>query len=150
MNVRQKKMRYNLLDLSIGIVLGAIGAPFGIFLVRRTDIPIYVAIIPFVVISYLVFSPPLYRLLRLRALWLPQCPHCHDKNRYYRFPIPQFRWPRDVIECAICKTTLELWYTKPNDSQLSNSMPVYLLVWPQSWGRWKPIQKLPTTKTLLH
>jgi hypothetical protein len=134
-------MRFNTLDLLLTALCMAPGAFAAIGVCRAFGPHSFLLVLPACGLTYLLLSPLIYRLLRLCVLWLPSCPKCHDKNRHYYFPVPRFSWPRDFAVCAMCGAKLELWYRAPNAEGLSEGMTPFLLRWPQSWGRWKPMEQ---------
>lgn len=135
-------MRFSLLDLLIGIGCGtAPGACVGFFIAGLSGHKhlALVMALSLALVSYFLITPSIYRWFHLRSLVVPRCPHCHEKNRWYWYEKAKADWPHDVIMCATCKNTLELWYEVPQDAEISTTMPSFQLLWPQSWGRWRMI-----------
>ena len=133
-------MRFRLLDLLVTGVVCLIGAFTGLFIQRHfasssRDWPFFYG---FAVISYVLLTPIIYRIFRLKALWLPKCPNCGSKHRHYIWHIEESIWPREVIYCGTCKQKIILWYSIIKKKE-DTAVPQYLLLWPQSWGRWKRI-----------
>jgi len=91
------------------------------------------------IVSFIIFSPPIYRWCRFLPLFLPRCPHCRREPRGYR--ITEARWPRQVFVCRWCQKPTEIWWRKPLMTDVSKTMPSLLLSWPESIGRWRPISK---------
>ena len=134
-------MRFNLLDLLIGIACGVFGAVSGVSLARLANsehLFLFLSSL-LALLVYLLVTPSLYRRFHLRPMLYPLCPHCKEKNRWYWFEKTAPDWPRDVVTCSNCKQSLELWYEATETVQVSTDLLSYQLVWPQSWGRWQAI-----------
>jgi hypothetical protein len=140
-------MRFSLLDLLIGmtaVLFGTLGAEgvahmFGFAMATSPPTGIAVGIVAGVAI-YLIATPGIYQRLRMRPLWYPLCPTCKDRNRFWRFEAAKPKWPREDVRCFSCDTRLELWYgPKPTDSASGFTTPTFVLIWPQSVGRWRRI-----------
>lgn len=133
-------MRFNLIDVLIGVALMSIGPLLALVILgpesRRLLLPLGLL---FGTVTYLVLSPPLYRRFRMRPMWFPKCPTCKDKNRWFYFTKPKPDWPRDLSICSGCRADVELWYESPKDADVSSTTPSFELLWPQSWGRWRAI-----------
>jgi hypothetical protein len=91
------------------------------------------------VVFFFIFTPPIYRRLRLLPLFIPRCPHCKKLPGGYR--ITEARWPRQVIVCSLCQNPTELWWRKSAMTDVSKTMPSILLNWPESIGRWRLISR---------
>ena len=126
-------------DLMIAIVISAGGAWAGTLMAPIVGHPAWSMALGLLLAMgfYLVFTPLLYRRLRMPPLNLPRCPQCRDANRH--FWIGRISWPRAEMMCAICGRISELWFEAPETPQISREMPSFLLVWPQSWGRWRAL-----------
>jgi hypothetical protein len=133
-------MRFNLIDVLIGVALMSIGTLLTLFILgpepRRYVLPLGLLA---GLGGYFVLSPLIYRRFRIRPMWFPKCPACKDKNHWFRFVERKPDWPRDRIVCSACRAKLELWYEPPKDEDVSTTAPSFELLWPQSWGRWRPI-----------
>ncbi len=63
-----------------------------------------------VIAPTMLLSWPLYKMLRLRPLILPLCPHC--KKRHGNYHIPADAWPDPVLLCVHCGQPLQLLLTR--------------------------------------
>jgi len=144
-------MRLSLLDLFIGmtaVLLGilAVEGVGHIGFARVTPRPTGIVLgIAAGVTIYLTTTPMIYQRLRMRPLWYPLCPTCRDKNRLWQFESAKPKWPREKVRCSCCGTELELWYGAKTADPYSSGTPTFILVWPQSFGRW---QRLDPEMTL--
>lgn len=133
-------MRFNLIDLLIGVALMSIGPLLALVTLgpesRRLMLPLGLLS---GTVAYLVLSPPIYRRFQIRPMWFPKCPACKDKNRWFKFVERKPRRPRDCVVCSVCHADVVLWYEPPKDTDVSATKPSFELLWPQSWGRWRPI-----------
>jgi hypothetical protein len=136
-------MRFSLFDLFIAAAVTSLGFQVGLGLARLAGPePVWrLLALAFALIAYFLLTPFIYRRLHLRALSVPLCPHCQDRNRHYWYESPRFDWPRDVVICSNCKVALELWYERPQEADMSAVMPAFQILWPQSWGRWQLINR---------
>ncbi len=134
-------MRSSLSDLIIGIVTGSLGGIAGATLARLAGLEHLLLFMfwAFAIPAHFVITPLIYRRFHLRPMLVPRCPRCKDRNRWFYYEKRKPDWPRDVIICSVCKNALELWYELPQDAHVSETMPSFRLVWPQSWGRWRII-----------
>jgi hypothetical protein len=88
---------------------------------------------------YLIISPPIYRLLRLRPVLVPKCPHCGQLPG--RVEVIEVCGPRYVVICGKCNKKFEIWYVRPANKDVSTEVPSAYPSWPQSIGRWRLIEK---------
>jgi hypothetical protein len=136
-------MRFSLLDLiiaTLSLLLGAIVVILVAHLAGHDHLSESVLLlggIPVGLAFYLTVTPLIYQRFHLRPLLFPKCPQCQNKSRSYWFAKGEFNWPRDVIVCPRCQTSIELWYAPPKSENVSLTMPSFQLQWPQSWGRWR-------------
>jgi len=92
------------------------------------------------IVVHFIVTPLIYRRFHLRPMIVPRCPYCRDKNRWFYYEKQKVQWPMDIIICASCGMALELWYDLPNAAHISETLPSFRLLWPQSWGgRWRII-----------
>jgi hypothetical protein len=139
-------MRFSLIDLVIQIGCLMLGFPLVItigWMRGYEHLSQGGALLPFGYLSgaiiYLIFSPLIYRLLRLRPLLVPKCPQCGQRPGCGE--VIEARWPRFVVICGNCKKKSEIWYVRPADKDISAEIPGVYLGWPQSIGRWRLIEK---------
>jgi hypothetical protein len=92
-------------------------------------------------LAVLVLSWPLYRLLHLRPLGLPYCPHCGNQHGNYHCPADA--WPSGILVCDICQkpTLYHMSRKRPPDPR--PDMPNLYLYWPEFLGRWRLAQDPP-------
>lgn len=140
-------MRFAMRDLLIAmtaILLGTLAIQgiyyvFGFASTRSSPIGIAFGMVAGLTI-YLVATPVIYQRLHMRPLWYPLCPTCRKKNRFWAFEAAKPKWPRENVRCFTCGNTLELWYgSLPNDSGSLIKTPTFVLICPQSFGRWRRI-----------
>jgi len=127
-------MRFSLSDLLIAIVcilVGCLAAQFLASAAGIANLPLFAGV-ALGVLAYLALAPWIYRRFRRRPLLLPRCPRCKDRNRHFGYEKATPDWPRDVVVCAACGTSLELWYESPRRSDISASMTSFELIWLQS------------------
>jgi hypothetical protein len=123
--------------LTAGLFTCGIVATAGV-LRQTANLPEFLAV-PFMCTGALLLvlglSWPLYRLVHLRPLGLPRCPHCHKLHANYH--VPAAAWPRAVLVCVSCgkPTRLCLTWRKPVDH--NTDMPSLYLRWPQFLGLWR-------------
>ena len=55
--------------------------------------------VPFGLMIYLIFTPPIYRFFRLLPLFLPVCPHCRRLPDGYR--VLEAAWPHTLVACGL-------------------------------------------------
>jgi len=133
-------MRCSLPDLLIAIAASGPGWFLGLYLTqgilgRMSVLPSFLL----GVVTYLVITSPLYRWFQLRPLWMPRCPHCRHKDRFYYRPRIQPDWPVGELVCAKCGKMLELWYDDPHPIPPDRGLVRFQLVWPYSFGRWRQL-----------
>jgi hypothetical protein len=98
---------------------------------------------------YLVVTSVLYRRWHLFPLLLPGCPHCHDANRHY-YTLSR-AWPREIIQCAMCQTKIELCMVPTNIEVIDSERPTYELLWPYSFGgRWRLVSSSRQRAAVTH
>jgi hypothetical protein len=95
--------------------------------------------VPLGVVFFVILTPPIYRHFRLLPLLLPVCPHCKQLPDGYC--VLEYEWPRALVACGHCDRTTELWWSPPEPSDVSKTMPSLLLSWPHSIGRWRRISR---------
>lgn len=147
MDVRQQNahMRFSLIDMVIWVgcpafgFIAVIGIAHWLGYGRLSVSHLLVLGYLLGVIFFFVFTPPIYRWLRLLPLFLPRCPHCKKLPGAYR--IKDTRWPRQVVACSLCQKPIELWWRRPALADVSKTMPSLLLSWPESIGRWRLVSR---------
>lgn len=82
----------------------------------------------------ILLSWPLYKLLHLRPLILPICPHC--KKRHGNYHIPADAWPVAILLCWHCGQPLRLLLTRHAPACPEPNLVSVNLRWPQFIGRW--------------
>jgi hypothetical protein len=123
--------------LTVSVILLASDAPAA----REFGIPFPFEMVGAAVIVLaptLLVSWPLYKLLHLRPLILPICPHC--KKRHGNYHIPAEAWPDAVLLCLHCGHPLRLlltWRTPPSPP---TDIPTVNLRRPQFIGLWRRLE----------
>jgi hypothetical protein len=126
-------------DLVVAIVLLSVGMLIAANLdpnVNPTDRLLVGLVIG--IVCYLSVSSVLYRRLHRQPLHLPRCPICRRRDRHYR--TLSLAWPEEKVECANCRTTIELELDRATQPAIGSSGPRFRLLWPYSFGgRWERI-----------
>ena len=139
-------MRFSLLDLLIAIALFAVSGIVMYPLAQALNLP-FPGSVGFMLGAllgaalWLLLAPPIYWLLRLPPLVLPVCPRCHKRPN--RYTITDHQWPRTIAMCDVCGQGVELWWRQPKSTQSPSTLPILVLRWPYSLGRWSPIADEP-------
>ena len=95
------------------------------------------AAIAAVLVPTIVFTWPIYRLLRLRPLILPLCPHCHKRHANYH--IPGNAWPDAVLVCVHCQRPVRLVLSRKAVPDRRSDIPTMALGWPEFLGIWRKV-----------
>lgn len=90
----------------------------------------------------LLLGWPVFRLLSLRPLILPLCPHCGKRHGNYH--LPRGFGPEGVIICVHCEKPLRLVLTGAG-SHAPSELPTVTLRWPGFLGLWRPVAPGPAT-----
>jgi hypothetical protein len=78
---------------------------------------------------------PVFRLLSLRPLILPMCPHC--ERRHCNYHVPRDAWPVAVLLCAWCGKPLRLVLRTGADPVPPSEVPTITLRRPGFLGLWR-------------
>ncbi len=138
-------MRFSLFDLVVAIVLMVFGgllfhALVQVLVLMHLQPPKGAMLLqfPWMLLSYVILTSPLYHYFHLRPLLLPGCPACHNSHRHY-FCI-RLMWPMEAIECANCHARIELCHDSRKCQWSEIAWPHFQLLWPYSFGgRWRRV-----------
>lgn len=90
------------------------------------------------ILTVLGLSWPLYRLIHLRPLGLPFCPHC--RRRHGNYHLPADAGPCGILVCVRCGKPTRLCLTRKMPADIGADMPSLYLRWPEFLGLWRPVQ----------
>jgi hypothetical protein len=133
-------MRLSLIDLLVLTFLSAVGLFVGLSVFHFSQLADSPFVLAFMLLGWLIVVLPgaslIYRRFHFRPLFLPRCPHCH--KRPDRYEISKSGWPREVIVCALCRGTSELWYApRAGPAETSSAIPSLSLRWPYFIGLYR-------------
>jgi hypothetical protein len=129
--------------LTVGLLgLGAFvfGGVFGDFLREAPGLPEPLRdllLLGASILTVLGLSWPLYRLMRLRPLGLPFCPHC--RKRHGNYHVPANAWPDAILLCVWCGKPTRLCLTRNKPAGIGTEVPSLYLRWPEFLGLWRPV-----------
>jgi hypothetical protein len=89
------------------------------------------------ILTVLGLSWPLYRLIHLRPLGLPFCPHC--RKRHGNYHVPANAWPDAILLCVWCGKPTRLCLTRKKPADIGADVPSLYLRWPEFLGLWRPV-----------
>ncbi len=135
-------MRFSLLDLLFAVICMTAGAliaePHAIKLLPSSPkIALSFAAICGICL-YLALVYPVYRGLKLFPLWLPQCPHCGQREGYHT---NCEHWPCVNFQCASCNREFAVWHNGKPGIHETWEKPVLALKWPYALGRYCKMRK---------
>jgi len=140
-------MLWTLNHLLVMLLLFAVGAAVGTPVAQSTGFgealgTLVLALVMIVVVAILGW--PVFRLLSLRPLILPICPHCGMRHGNYH--VPRDVWPAAILFCVHCdKPSRLLLRTGVRTITMEPSeLPTLSLRWPGFLGIWKPVVIQPT------
>jgi hypothetical protein len=133
--------RLGLGDLTIGV---------GSFFAAGLTAPIIFGIVPkapvdlfFVfglgAVIYLIAAPALYRVLNMRPMHFPKCPHCDAKDGPWGIPHGSKPIRAEDLMCGKCGAASTFVYAGGVDSVEAPSKPTFALRWPRPIGLWKRV-----------
>jgi len=132
-------MLFTLAHLLLTIGLLGFGAFFGAEIGQSIGAPqvggvIYGLVLAGGLLALFGLSWPLYRLLHLRPLGLPFCPHCQKRHGNYH--IPADAWPVCVLLCQSCGQPTRLCLKRTLSTKVSDDLPTLYLRRPEFLGIW--------------
>ncbi len=138
-------MRFRILDILLHCVVSwasilasfLVHFQFGPALPEWAFFYVLASIAWFAIIAHMVLTSIIYRAFKLKAHWLPKCPTCGNKHRHYFWFVEESVWPSEVVYCGNCNQKVVLFYEETSTHGDDSTVPRFLLLWPQSWGRWK-------------
>jgi hypothetical protein len=93
-------------------------------------------------VALVLFGWPIFRLLSLRPLTLPYCPHCG--NRHANYHVPPDAWPYAVIVCIHCGQPLRLILSTSRRVITPSPLATVALRWPGFLGLWRRVTTAQT------
>jgi hypothetical protein len=77
----------------------------------------------------------LFRLLRLRPIGLPRCPHCGKLHGNYH--VPADAWPTGILVCVWCGELTRYHMSRKKPLVVPADIPSLYLYWPEIFGFWR-------------
>ncbi|MCX5655703.1 MAG: hypothetical protein NTY65_13775 [Planctomycetota bacterium] len=122
----------------LGLSAGLLGAVLGDLL--REAVPESLGVLLILgcsILTLLGLSWPIYRLIHLRPLGLPFCPHC--RKRHGNYHVPANAWPDAILLCVWCGKPTRLCLTRKKPADIGADVPSLYLRWPEFLGLWRPV-----------
>jgi hypothetical protein len=123
--------------LFVSVVLFSLGLVLGSWVANKAvDDDTISAVIAIVVgvLAVLFFSWPVYRLLSMRPIALPKCPHCGKRHGNYQ--LSRSSWPDAVLVCVQCKKPLRILLESSIVPKGLADISTATISWPRFIGRW--------------
>jgi hypothetical protein len=89
-------------------------------------------------LALFVLSWPLYRIIHLRPIGLPICPHCGKLHGNYH--VPADAWPSGILVCVSCRKPTRFCMSRKRPVDRGDGIPGLYLYWPEFLGLWRPVQ----------
>jgi hypothetical protein len=127
-------LKHLLALLSLLFICSMAGATAAEHLRQRNEGLAVLTSVVFILVVPTLLAWPVFRLLSLRPLILPRCPHCG--NRHGNYHVPREAWPAAVLLCVHCDKPLCLLLSAGARS-IHPEVPAVTLRWPGFLGLWK-------------
>ena len=89
------------------------------------------------VLALFSLSWPLYRLMHLRPICLPVCPHCGKRHGNYH--VPADAWPSGILVCVSCGMSTRYFMSRKKPVKIDPNIPGLYLYWPEFVGLWRRV-----------
>ncbi len=130
-------MLITLKHLFVSLLLFSLGLALGAWVANKVvdDDAIRAAIVIGVGVFAVVFvSWPVYRMLSIRPIVLPKCPHCGKRHGNYH--LSRSSWPDAVLVCVHCKKPLRILLKDGLAPKGLADVSTATVSWPRFIGRW--------------
>jgi hypothetical protein len=137
---RLADMLLTLRHLLLTVVLVTAGIAFPVLLAGVAGLPEVSVFWAFGGVGVALFGLgwPLYRLMHLRPIGLPRCPHCRKLHANYHAPADA--WPSGVLVCVSCGKPTRFYMSRKKPLDNKSDMPGLYLYWPEFIGLWRPVE----------